>query len=76
MMTHLQAINHFRSIWISDVHLGTRGCKAEFLLDFLRHTESDAEMNSSAMKFVPSDFRQGLCSSYRKNEGWRLLKMN
>jgi UDP-2,3-diacylglucosamine pyrophosphatase LpxH len=32
---------HFRTIWISDVHLGTRGCKAEFLLDFLRHTESD-----------------------------------
>ena len=31
----------FRTIWISDLHLGTRGCKAEFLLDFLRHTESE-----------------------------------
>ncbi len=31
----------FRSIFISDIHLGTRGCKADFLLDFLRHTESD-----------------------------------
>jgi UDP-2,3-diacylglucosamine pyrophosphatase LpxH len=31
----------FRSIWISDVHLGTRGCKAEFLLDFLRRTECE-----------------------------------
>jgi len=31
----------FRTIWISDIHLGTRGCKADFLLDFLRHTESD-----------------------------------
>lgn len=31
----------FRSIWISDIHLGTRGCQAEKLLDFLRHTESD-----------------------------------
>lgn len=30
----------FRSIWISDIHLGTRACKAEFLLDFLQHTES------------------------------------
>ena len=30
----------FRSIWISDVHLGTRACKAEYLLDFLRHTDS------------------------------------
>ena len=27
---------HYRTIWISDIHLGTRGCKAEFLLDFLR----------------------------------------
>lgn len=32
---------HFRTIWISDLHLGTRGCQAEALLDFLRHTESD-----------------------------------
>lgn len=30
-----------RTIWISDVHLGTRGCKAELLLDFLRHNECD-----------------------------------
>lgn len=30
----------FRSIWISDVHLGTPGCQAGALLDFLRHTES------------------------------------
>lgn len=31
----------YRTIWISDLHLGTRGCNAELLLDFLRHTESD-----------------------------------
>lgn len=31
----------YRAIFISDVHLGTRGCKADILLDFLRHTESD-----------------------------------
>ncbi len=30
-----------RTIWISDIHLGTRGCKAELLLDFLRSNESD-----------------------------------
>jgi UDP-2,3-diacylglucosamine pyrophosphatase LpxH len=30
----------YRAIWISDVHLGTAGCKAEFLLDFLRWNES------------------------------------
>lgn len=32
---------NYRAIWISDVHLGTRGCKAEFLLDFLKNTESE-----------------------------------
>jgi UDP-2,3-diacylglucosamine pyrophosphatase LpxH len=31
----------YRTIWISDVHLGTRGCKAEMLFDFLRANESD-----------------------------------
>ncbi|MBS1156865.1 MAG: UDP-2,3-diacylglucosamine hydrolase [Proteobacteria bacterium] len=31
----------FRSIWISDIHLGTSGCQAEYLLDFLKHTESE-----------------------------------
>ena len=30
----------YRTIWLSDIHLGTRGCKAEFLLDFLRHNEA------------------------------------
>jgi UDP-2,3-diacylglucosamine pyrophosphatase LpxH len=30
-----------RTIWISDVHLGTPGCKAEFLLDFLKWNDSD-----------------------------------
>lgn len=30
-----------RSMFISDVHLGTRGCQAERLLDFLRDYDSD-----------------------------------
>jgi len=34
-------VQHYRTIWISDVHLGTAGCKAHFLLDFLKYTESD-----------------------------------
>jgi len=29
----------YRTVWISDVHLGTRGCKDEYLLDFLRHID-------------------------------------
>ena len=30
-----------RAVWISDVHLGTRGCKAEMLVDFLRSIETE-----------------------------------
>jgi len=40
-MTMIGGVHNYRSIWISDVHLGTRGCKAEFLLDFLKNTESE-----------------------------------
>ena len=32
----------FRTVFISDIHLGTPGCQAERLLDFLRHTECDS----------------------------------
>lgn len=32
---------HYRSIFISDIHLGTPGCKADYLLDFLKLTESE-----------------------------------
>ena len=31
----------YRTIWISDIHLGTRGCNCELLLDFLDHVDSD-----------------------------------
>jgi UDP-2,3-diacylglucosamine pyrophosphatase LpxH len=34
-------LRQYRSIFISDLHLGTKGCKAEFLLDFLRYNEAD-----------------------------------
>ena len=32
-------MKHYRTGWISDVHLGTRGCRAEALLEFLRVTD-------------------------------------
>ena len=32
---------HYRSIFISDVHLGLRDCQATYLLDFLRATSSE-----------------------------------
>ncbi|MEL6878329.1 MAG: UDP-2,3-diacylglucosamine diphosphatase [Pseudomonadota bacterium] len=31
----------YRTIWISDVHLGTKGCNAEMLIDFLDNTDSE-----------------------------------
>ena len=34
-------MNQYRAIWISDVHLGTSGCQANYLLDFLKHNEAD-----------------------------------
>jgi UDP-2,3-diacylglucosamine pyrophosphatase LpxH len=32
---------HFRAVFISDIHLGTAGCQAHALLDFLRVTRCD-----------------------------------
>lgn len=34
-------VAHVRTLFISDVHLGTRGCQAEALLDFLKHYDAD-----------------------------------
>jgi UDP-2,3-diacylglucosamine pyrophosphatase LpxH len=31
----------FRTVWISDIHLGTAGCRADDLLDFLRDVECE-----------------------------------
>ncbi len=31
---------YYRSIWLSDIHLGHKGCKAEYLLDFLQSMRS------------------------------------
>ena len=36
-MQHL----HFRSIWISDTHLGGRNLKSNQLYEFLKNTESE-----------------------------------
>ena len=34
-------IRRYRTVFISDIHLGTKGCQAELLLDFIRHIECD-----------------------------------
>jgi len=38
---HKGGMNRYRTIFISDVHLGTPGCQAAFLLDFLRHNDAE-----------------------------------
>src|SRR6201992_1038748 len=34
-------VHRYRTIWLSDIHLGSNGCQASYLLDFLRHNESE-----------------------------------
>ncbi|GAC1627760.1 MAG: UDP-2,3-diacylglucosamine diphosphatase [Nevskia sp.] len=36
-----KVLNRYRTIWLSDIHLGTPGCKAEFLVDFLKRNECE-----------------------------------
>ena len=48
-----------RTIWLSDIHLGTPGCKAEFLLDFLKHNDSDT-------LYLVGDILDG----WRLKKGW------
>ena len=41
-MTRHSQEKHFRALFISHVHLGTRGCQADILLDFLRFHDAGA----------------------------------
>ncbi len=36
-----RAIHRYRALFISDVHLGTKGCQSTLLLDFLRQVDAD-----------------------------------
>lgn len=40
-METVKTAKRYRTLFISDIHLGTRACQAEFFLDFLRHSEAD-----------------------------------
>ncbi|MDH4441637.1 MAG: UDP-2,3-diacylglucosamine diphosphatase [Rhizobium sp.] len=40
-MEDASEIRHFRTLFISDVHLGSKAAKTDFLLDFLRTHEAD-----------------------------------
>ena len=37
----MDSVKHYRTIWLSDFHLGTKDAQAAYLLDFLRHNESE-----------------------------------
>ncbi|WP_267494108.1 UDP-2,3-diacylglucosamine diphosphatase [Fluctibacter halophilus] len=32
---------HYKTVWLSDIHLGNKDCKADYLLNFLSHTHID-----------------------------------
>jgi len=49
----------YRTIWISDIHLGTRGAKAEYLLDFLKRCDSET-------LYLVGDILDG----WRLRKGW------
>lgn len=36
-----QPRRRYRTVWISDVHLGTRGCNDRLLIDFLDHVDCE-----------------------------------
>jgi len=40
-MTFENSVQRYRTIWISDTHIGTRQCKADMLLDFLQWNRSE-----------------------------------
>ena len=52
-------VRRYRTVFISDVHLGTRGCQAELLLDFIKHTECQS-------LFLVGDIVDG----WRLKSGW------
>ena len=41
MLAPTEECHHYRTIWLSDIHLGTPGCQAYYLLDFLRTHSAD-----------------------------------
>jgi UDP-2,3-diacylglucosamine pyrophosphatase LpxH len=41
MLTAAEETRQFRTLFLSDLHLGTRGCQAERLVEFLRHHDAE-----------------------------------
>lgn len=52
-------LRRYRTIWLSDIHLGTPGCRADYLLDFLR-------VHSAETLYLVGDILDG----WRLRKGW------
>ncbi|MBM3642534.1 MAG: UDP-2,3-diacylglucosamine diphosphatase, partial [Alphaproteobacteria bacterium] len=39
--TSEHAVKRYRTLFLSDLHLGARGAQAELLVDFLKHNDAD-----------------------------------
>ncbi len=61
-MTFENSVQRYRTIWISDTHIGTRQCKADMLLDFL-------QWNRSEYLYLVGDIIDGW--NLRKSWYWR-----
>src|SRR5215468_5465763 len=46
----MDQVTRYRTIWISDVHLGTRACNTTLLLDFLQHNDVIQKLLRKARK--------------------------
>ncbi len=58
-MARLPKAKHFKTLFLSDIHLGTRGCQAKLLLEFL-------ERHSADTIFLVGDIFDG----WRLRRGW------
>ena len=43
MLNETEGTKRYRTIWLSDIHLGTKGCQAELLLEFLSSLKTGVE---------------------------------
>ena len=59
MLARVDECYRYRTIWISDIHLGTPGCQAYYLLDFLRTHRVPTRSTWSATSSTAGSCRSG-----------------
>ena len=74
---------HYRTIWLSDIHLGFKDCKADYLLNFLKSVDCDTlyllgdivDMWSMKKRFIwPSSHYEVLKAIFKKaKKGTRVV---